>query len=100
MLLTLRPSRNAVPFPSVDVTPRRLTVRAKQEECPPAIAGQRPPHDTQNCGALIGALQLHVIVAFSTTRDKVRQPHNFHDLAIVSVILPDHRDNVAQARPG
>jgi hypothetical protein len=66
-------------------------VRAKQEEGPPAVAGQHPPHDTQSDGALIGALQLHIIVAFSPAGDKVQQPHRFHDLAVVSLILPDQQ---------
>ena len=48
---SVRPSRNAIPLPAVDVTARRVTVRAKQEERPPAVAGQHPPHDAQNSSA-------------------------------------------------
>jgi len=70
------------------MTARHLAVRAKQEERPPAVAGQRPQHNPQNCGALIGALQLRVTVGFFPARDKARHPHRFHDLAVVSVILP------------
>jgi hypothetical protein len=73
------------------VTAGRFAARAKQEERPSAVAGQHPPYDTQDRGALICSLQLHVIVTFSPARDKVRQPHSFPDLALVSLVLPDQQ---------
>jgi hypothetical protein len=68
------------------VTARRVTGRAKQEESPPAVAGQHPPHDTKNCDALIAALQLHKI-----REAAVRQPHSFFNLAVMSLVLPDQQ---------
>src|SRR5260370_24679791 len=76
-----RPSPNAVPFPTVDVTAGLLAAWTEQEERPPPIAGQRPPHDAENRGAVIGALQLHTINAFSPARAKVRQTPTFPNLA-------------------
>jgi hypothetical protein len=58
-------------------------MRAKQEERPPAVARQHPPHNAQNCGALIGALQLHKI-----REAAVRQPHNFLNFTVMSLVLP------------
>src|SRR5260370_7737340 len=53
---SVRPSRNAVPFPTVDVTAGLLAAWTQQEERPPPIPGQRPPHQAENPGALIPAL--------------------------------------------
>jgi hypothetical protein len=44
------------------------------------------PADTQNCGALIGALQLHIIVERPY---KARQPHSLFNPAAVYLVLPD-----------
>src|SRR5260370_9466920 len=78
---SVRPSRNAVPFPTVDVTAGLLAAWTEQEERPPAIAGQRPPHHAEKPRAVLGALQLHAINAFSPPRDKVRQTPTFPNLA-------------------
>ena len=58
----------------------------EQEERPPAVAGQHPPRGTQKCGTPIGSRQLHKIGEAA-----VRQPHSFHDLAVVFLILPDQQ---------
>ena len=84
--LNALPSGKIVPLPAINVTARRVTVRAKQERRPPAVAGQHPPHDTQNRGALIGSLQFHM--APRVVRYTARQPHNFHDFAVVPFVLP------------
>jgi len=84
----VRPSRKAIPFPSVNETARYLAVRTKQQERPSAIARQLSPYDTQNRGARISALQLHVT---RITVRMARQPHRFHDPAVVSLIFPDQQ---------
>src|ERR1700688_173110 len=62
------------------MTARRVAVRTDQEE--------RPPRETQNCRALIGALQLHMapgVVGYTAL-----QPYRLFDLA-VALIFPDQQ---------
>jgi CheY-like chemotaxis protein len=58
-----------------------------EQQRAPAVAGQRPPDDTQNRVVPIGALY-HNIVVISLI---ARQPHHLHDLAIV-LTFPDQQE--------
>lgn len=90
---SVRPSRKAVPFPAINVTARRVAVRAKQEEGPPAAAWQHAQNDTENRGTTIGSLQFHMVI-FSVRIVRIniaRQPDSFLDLAVVSLVLPDQQ---------
>ena len=76
----VRPRRNTIPFPTVDVTARLFTARAKQEERAPSVAWQHVPDDAQSRLVSIGPLQFDVIVAFTPARDKMSEPHHFSNV--------------------
>jgi hypothetical protein len=75
------------------VTARDVAVGTVQQQSTGAVSWQRAPHDTQNCGLSIGALQFYIVVCHARIArlNIPRHPHSFFNLAVVYLILPDEQ---------
>src|SRR5215469_11571982 len=74
----IRPSRVAIPFPSINKTAQPSAARTKKEQCTTSVSWQRPPHNSQDGDTPIGSLQFHMLCQNGVARVSVAgQSHSF-----------------------